>query len=118
MFRQILCQIFSNQCQLTSLSLDIRKAFYSIHQCLESHSYASLSATSNGIQSYCCTSLRSLKIYLDYTCFLEDLIDRVPNLEELSVICQSLQRHCSYSNPNIQNAILSNEGWFNKVQLI
>ncbi len=31
MFQHILCQIFSNQCQLSSLKLDISKSYCDIH---------------------------------------------------------------------------------------
>jgi hypothetical protein len=107
MFRQVLCQIFSHRCLLTSLQLDIRKSFYSIHQCLKT--------IPDRFESYC-TTLRRLHIRLDYTCFLEDLIDYVPNLEQISVHFRSLKRDNELYDSNIQSLLLPNGNWFNKVR--
>ncbi|CAF4758483.1 unnamed protein product, partial [Rotaria sp. Silwood2] len=86
MFKQLLSQIFSGQCQLTSLHLDMTKLRYTIHQCLKSYpSHLPLKINSNELQPYC-VSLRRLHIQLEYTCFLEHLIHRVPNLEQLSAV--------------------------------
>ncbi|CAF4508032.1 unnamed protein product [Rotaria sp. Silwood2] len=86
MFKQLLSQIFSGQCQLTSRHLYMTKLRYAIHQCLKSYpSHLPLTTNSNELQSYC-VSLRRLHIQLEYTCFLEHLIDRVPNLEQLSAV--------------------------------
>ncbi len=115
MFQQLLCQMFSNQCQLTYLRLDIRKSSFDIHQCLKSNSHHRLNTVADGFQSYCLT-LRRLQIHLDYTCFLEDLIEHVPNLEQLLVYCQQLQRHYIYSNSCVHGSIPSNGNWFNKVR--
>ncbi|CAF3966103.1 unnamed protein product [Rotaria sp. Silwood1] len=114
MYRQILCQIFSDRCQLTSLQLDINK-FYSIHQCLmTTQSHLPLNTVLDGYKSYCVT-LRDLYIRLDYTCFLEDLIEYVPNLEQLSVHLENLKRDDESYDENIQSPILTDGNWFNKV---
>ncbi|CAF4763783.1 unnamed protein product, partial [Rotaria sp. Silwood2] len=65
-------------------------------------------------KSYCIT-LRDLYIRLDYTCFLEDLIEYVPNLEQLSVHLENLKRDNESYDENIQSPILTNGNWFNKV---
>ncbi|CAF4694543.1 unnamed protein product, partial [Rotaria sp. Silwood2] len=113
MYRQILCQIFSDRCQLTFLQLDINK-FYSMHQCLKTRqSHLPLNTVLDGYKSYCIT-LRDLYIRLDYTCFLEDLIEYVPNLEQLSVDLENLKRDNESYDENIQSPILTDGNWFNK----
>jgi hypothetical protein len=108
MYQQLLCQIFSEQCQLTFLQLDISKSSYDIHRCL---------TVSDGFQSYCIT-LHHLQIHLGYACFLEDLIEHVPNLEQLSVQLQRLERYCRFQYPDIQSSMLPNVNWFNKVNIL
>jgi len=117
MFQQLLCQIFSNQCQLTYLHIDMSKLTYCIHQCLKDPSYISSKIISNEFETYC-TTLRYLHIHLKYTCFLEHLIDYVPNLEQLLVNCPQLRRDNQWYNSNFQRPILSNENWCNKVRRI
>ncbi|CAF2791573.1 unnamed protein product [Rotaria sp. Silwood2] len=115
MFKQLLSQIFSGQCQLTSRHLYMTKLRYAIHQCLKSYpSHLPLTTNSNELQSYC-VSLRRLHIQLEYTCFLEHLIDRVPNLEQLSAVFSQLRCGDQLRDSNFQRSILSNESWFNKV---
>ncbi|CAF4111169.1 unnamed protein product [Rotaria sp. Silwood2] len=115
MFTQLLSQIFSGQCQLTSLHLDMTKLRYAIHECLKSYSSnLPLKTNSDGFQSYC-VSLRRLYIQLKYTCFLEHLIDHVPNLEQLSTVFPKLQRDNKFYDSNSERPILSNESWVNKV---
>jgi len=116
MFKQLLSQIFSGQCQLTSLQLDMTKSHCDIHQCLKLYpSHLPLKTISDGFQSYC-VSLRRLYIQLEYTCFLEHLIDHVPNLEQLSAVFPHLQRDDELYDSNFQRPLLSNESWFNKVR--
>ncbi|CAF3793008.1 unnamed protein product [Rotaria sp. Silwood1] len=113
MFKQILCQIFSNQCQLTSLQLDIANLSYEIHQSLNSPDYLSSNKISNESQSYCIT-LRRLFIHLEYACFLEHLIEYVPNLEQLSIHFRNSLIDKYRLDSNIQIPKLSNGNWFNK----
>jgi hypothetical protein len=116
MFQQLLNEIFSNKSQLNSLQLDITKSFHSIHQCLNPGSNLQSRLISNEYQSYCLT-LRRLYIRLDYRCFLEHLIQYVPNLEQLSVhFRHSLDKDIAFGS-NIETLILSNGNWFNKVRL-
>ncbi|CAF1082255.1 unnamed protein product [Rotaria sordida] len=117
MFQQLLNEIFSNKCQLNSLQLDITKSFYSIHQCLNPDSNLQSRTISNEYQSYCLT-LRRLYIRLDYRCFLEHLIQYVPNLEQLSVhFRHSLDKDIAFGS-NIETLILSNGNWFNKSLIV
>ncbi|CAF0879798.1 unnamed protein product [Adineta steineri] len=114
MFQQLLNEIFSNKCQLISLELDITQSFYSIHQCLNSDSHLQSKTIFNEYQSYCLT-LRRLHIRLDYRCFLEHLIEHVPNLEQLSVHFQSSLDKIFVSASNIETLVLSNGNWYNKI---
>lgn len=115
MFEQFLCQIFSQQCQLTYLTLDISDLYGNINQCLKSSSDFRLNINADGSQFYCLT-LRHIKIRLNYTCFLEDLIERVPNLVQLSIDCKNLERHYGFSDGDVQNLLRSHGNWFNKVR--
>jgi hypothetical protein len=115
MFKQLLCQIFSDQCQLTSLELDITKSFYSIHQCLNLHSHLQSNTISNEYQSGCLT-LRRLCIHIDDKCFLEHLIEHTPNLEELSVRVRNFLINDDLPGSDTQALIKSNGNWFNKVR--
>jgi hypothetical protein len=109
MFKEFLCQIFSDQCQLTSLQLDITKSFYSIHQCLNSNTI------SNEYQS-CCLTLRCLCIHIDHKCFLEHLIEHIPNLEQLSVHIRNSLIDDDLPGSDTQALVTSNGNWFNKVR--
>ncbi|CAF4004551.1 unnamed protein product [Rotaria sordida] len=115
MLKQILCQIFSNQCQLTSLQLDIANLSYEIHQSLNSRSYVSTNKISNDFQTYSIT-LRHLYIHLNHICFLEHLIEYVPNLEQLSIHFLNSLLDKYYLDSKINIPKLSNENWFNKVR--
>jgi len=63
-------------------------------------------------------TLRRLFIRLTYTCFLENLIEHVPNLEELSVQFEYSLKFDSLWKLNIETSNQSNENWFNKVRRI
>ncbi|CAF1070763.1 unnamed protein product [Rotaria sordida] len=114
MLKQILCQIFSNQCQLTFLQLDIANLSYEIHQSLNSRSYVSTNKISNDFQTYSIT-LRHLHIHLNHICFLEHLIEYVPNLEQLSIHFLNSLLDKYYLDSKINIPKLSNENWFNKM---
>ena len=117
MIKQLLCQLFSAQCQLKSLRLDISNEFRNgnIHRCLTSNSYLSSNFIQNQHQS-CCVTLRRLHIRLNQTCFLENLIEHVPNLEQISVeFDYSLNSNALWKS-NIETLSQSNENWFNKVR--
>ncbi|CAF5205467.1 unnamed protein product, partial [Rotaria magnacalcarata] len=114
MFEQLLSQIFSGQCQLTSFHLNMTTSRSAIHHCLKSYrSYLPSTTISDGFQYYC-VSLRRLYLQLEYTCFLEHLIDHVLNLEHLSIVFSQLRRGGELYDSNFPRPILSNESWFNK----
>jgi hypothetical protein len=116
MIKQFLRQLFSAQCQLTSLRLDIGNEFRygGIHGCLTSNS----DLFSNFIQCQlpsCCVTLRRLHIRLNQTCFLESLIEHVPNLEKMFVEFRSSLNNGSSWSSNVEILRQSNGNWFNKV---
>ncbi|CAF4496811.1 unnamed protein product, partial [Rotaria sp. Silwood2] len=114
--KQLLCQLFSGRCRLKSLRLDISNEFTSgdIHKCLVGNSYFSSNFIVNQCES-CCMTLRRLFIRLKYTFFLENLIEHVPNLEEMSVQFEYSLNFDSLWELNIETSSQSNENWFNKI---
>ena len=112
MFKQLLCQIFSGECQLASVEFDITKSFYSIHQSLKTDSHF----PSNTICKSCCLTLRRLCIYIDHKCFLEHLVEYTPNLEQLSVHFQHSLINDDFLDSDTQTLIMSDGNWFNKVR--
>jgi len=117
MFKVFLRQLFSGQCHLTSLRLDISNGLTDgdIHRCLTSNFYHS----SNFIQYQhpsCCLTLRRLHIQLKYACFLENLLEHVPNLEQMSVQFHSSLIFDLLCRSNVERLEQSNENWFNKVR--
>ncbi|CAF1389252.1 unnamed protein product [Rotaria sordida] len=115
MLEYFLCKIFSGECQLISLQLDISQSYSDTHQCIKSRS---LNLSSNKIdnlfQSNCLT-LSYLHIRIQYTCFLEHLIEHIPNLEQLTVYFRHSLNVLNQSYSNIQNLTTSNENWFYKI---
>ncbi|CAF3887456.1 unnamed protein product [Rotaria sordida] len=116
MIKELLCQLFSGQCQLKSLRLDISNILRGsiIHRCLKSRSYLSFNPIQHEFQSYCMT-LRCLYIRLNQTCFLENLIEYVPNLEQLLVEFHYVSKFGSFEKSNVETLRQSNENWFNKI---
>ncbi|CAF5011986.1 unnamed protein product, partial [Rotaria sp. Silwood1] len=115
MIKQLLCQIFSAQCQLTYLRLDISndRTDSNIHECLTSNSNLSSNLIQYQLHS-CCMTLRRLHIRLNQTCFFENLIEHVPNLEQISVeFDYSLGSYALWQS-NIELLRRSNGNWFNK----
>jgi hypothetical protein len=117
MIKQLLSQLFSGQCRLTSLRLDISNEFTEgdIHRCLASNSCLSSNFIRYQSQSYCMT-LRHLFIRLKHTCFLENLIEHVPNLEQMSTQFHYSLNFDSLWKSNVEILKQSNENWFNKVR--
>ncbi|CAF3989632.1 unnamed protein product, partial [Rotaria sp. Silwood1] len=116
MIKQLLCQIFSAQCQLTYLRLDISndRTDSNIHECLTSNSNLSSNLIQYQLHS-CCMTLRRLHIRLNQSCFLENLIEHVPNLEQISVeFDYSLGSYALWQS-NIELLRRSNGNWFNKI---
>jgi hypothetical protein len=117
MIKQFLCQLFSGQCQLTSLRLDISNEFRwgAIHRCLSSNSDLSPHFIQYQLQS-CNITLHRLHIRLNHSDFLESLIEYVPNLEQISVEFDTSLKFDTLSKSNIEALRQSNENWFNKVR--
>lgn len=113
MIKQLLRQIFSEKCQLQYLQLDISKEYRcgSLHKCLLTNS----SLSSNSIQTHSVT-LRHLDIRLNSTYFLENLIERVPSLEQLSVEFLFSLIFDLPSEWDIEASENSNDNWLNKVR--
>ncbi|CAF3645100.1 unnamed protein product [Rotaria socialis] len=108
MMKQLFGLLFSGQCQLKSLQLDINNHFLNkdIHHCLTSHYDRSMDR---------CFTLRHLDVRIACTCLLENLIERVPNLERLSVHFHSSLDFDSLWETNPDRLEQSNENWFNKI---
>jgi hypothetical protein len=117
MYNNLLRQLFSGKCQLTSLRLDIPYDYscINIHEILSLFSDICSHSMFNTAQ-YCCMTLRYLHIHLNLTCFLEQLIEHVPNLERLSVYLPIFWNEYSPSGPLIKRFVQSNEAWSNKVR--
>ncbi|CAF3869168.1 unnamed protein product [Rotaria sp. Silwood1] len=101
MIKQLVCQLFSEQCQLKSLRLDISDEFINtdIHTCLASNSYLSSNFIRYQPQS-CCMTLRRLFIRLNLkTCicgdmeffYLKWLLNNLNYVEKLQVHLKSDQ---------------------------
>ena len=117
MLKQFLCQLFSGQCQLKSLRLDISNEFRDgvFHRCLSANSDLSSDFIQYPYRSSCVT-LRRLHIRLNQSCFLENLIEYVPNIEQMSVECDCYLSSYRLRTSNIETLSQLNENWFNKVR--
>ncbi|CAF2008457.1 unnamed protein product, partial [Rotaria magnacalcarata] len=110
MIKQLICQLFSSQCHLTSLRIDISHYLFGvdIDECL----------TSNSVdyqrQSFCST-LRCLYIRIENSWFLENLISRIPNLERMSVQFYTTLKFDLSRTSNVEIMKQSNGNWFNKL---
>ncbi|CAF4937666.1 unnamed protein product [Rotaria sp. Silwood1] len=115
MIKQLLCQLFSVECKLKSLRLDISNEFRdgSIQRCLPSNPYLSSNFTQYQHQS--CVTLRHLHIRLNQISFFENLIEYVPNLEQMSVEIYDSINSYALRMPSVETLSQSNENWFNKV---
>ncbi|CAF3103736.1 unnamed protein product [Rotaria sp. Silwood2] len=77
-----------------------------IHRCLTSNYYPSTDR---------CFNLRRLDIRIKYTCFLENLIEHVPNLEQLSIQFKFSLKFDILWKTNFEILEQSNENWLNKI---
>lgn len=110
MFKEFLRKLFSDNCQLTSLKLDVSTDdFYAnIHQCF--------SLINNELGMHC-MSLRYLHIHLIYGFLFEHIIEHAPNLEILSIhFKNSLVREWSYYRSEIKAFVPTYVNWYNKVK--
>ncbi|CAF3898369.1 unnamed protein product [Rotaria sp. Silwood1] len=116
MLKQLLHELFSSQCQLTSLRLDIADGdfFIGIYQCLPLPYNLASSSIRNEFQSSCLT-MRRLHIRLSYTCFMHYLIDHVPALEQLSIHFEHSLTLNPRSKLTIEDIIQAKSKWFDMV---
>ncbi|CAM4849547.1 unnamed protein product [Rotaria magnacalcarata] len=116
LIKVLVCRLFSAQCQLTPLRLDISNEFHCgiIHRSLSSNFDLFPNLIQYQVQS-CNITLRRLHIRLNHSRFLESLIDYVPNLEQISVEFDSSLEFDTLWKSTIEALRQSNENWFNKV---
>ena len=111
---QLLRKLFSSQCRLTSLRLDMSSEFGDglIHRC-----FATNSSRFELFQHPTrCQTLLRLHIRLNYTYFLENLIEHAPNLEQMSVEFDcSLGSYAPWKS-NVDTLRHSKTSWFHKVR--
>ncbi|CAF1480169.1 unnamed protein product [Adineta steineri] len=116
MFKELIEELFSDKCRLTSLKLDIVCDDYSFHfcQCLKLRDDIHSDLILNSKQIYC-PNLRRLHIHINGTFFLENLIQYVPLLEQLIVVSRFSLIYCPRSTSYIKTLIETNGNWFKKV---
>lgn len=107
MIEKLICQFFSGRCQLKSLRIDISNELRGgvIHSCLAKSNLLSRLNT-NRIETSCQT-LTYLHIRLNEIYILRNLIEHLPNLEQLFIESTSTLGFLS-EQPQ--------ENWFNKVR--
>ena len=117
LFQQLLHQMFSNESQLVSLQLSVAHLPLDDHEVLREAPHPSSNTILNHVHA-ACISLRRLQIHLKYGCLLEDLINHVPNLEQLLVWFENrLERKYEY-RPTITSNLPASGLWFEKVRYI
>ena len=89
MLKNFLRKLFSDRCRLTSLELDISNKFIGVgvnlYQCFSFHSDSYPYQIHIELLNQC-ENLRHLHIHLIYGHILDDIIQRVPRLENLNVV--------------------------------
>ncbi|CAF2106113.1 unnamed protein product, partial [Rotaria magnacalcarata] len=110
MIKQLICQLFSSQCHLTSLRMDLGHYLIDvdIDECLISNS------VDYQHQSFCLT-LRRLYIRIGNSWFLENIISQIPNLEQMSVQFHTTLRFDLSWKSNVEIMKQSNGNWLNKL---
>ena len=117
MFQVFICQLFSGRCHLKSLRLDLSEEITDgkIHRCLTSEFHYTFNFTQYQRSSFCLT-LHRLHIRLKYACFLENLLEHVPNLEQLTVQFHTSLIFDLLCRSNVERLKQSYENWFSKVR--
>jgi hypothetical protein len=117
LFQELIRQFFTSECGLTSLRLNIAcdDDHRDLHHCLKPLDGTSVHSIFEQHQPYCRT-LRRLYIHLEYTCFLEHLIEHVPSLEELYICFRHTLETSPRSKVEVETLIQSNGNWFSKVR--
>lgn len=114
LFHQFLSQVLSGKSRLNSFQLGATESFCGLHQCFTEYSPILSTTIYHEPQSSCLT-LRYLNIHLPYICFLENLLERTPNLEQLSIHSEHLLRDTYSIAGSIWRPKLSNTNWHDKV---
>jgi len=117
LFQELIRQFFTSECGLTSLRLNIAcdDDHRDLHHCLKTSDDTSVYPIFEQHQPYCRT-LRRLYIHLEYTCFLEHLIEHVPSLEELYICFRHSLEISPRSEVEVETLIQTNGNWFSKVK--
>ncbi|CAF4141865.1 unnamed protein product [Rotaria sp. Silwood2] len=115
-FKELIRQLFSSECRLTLLRLDIicKDSYLDLHQSLTSGNNISSNSIHVKYQT-CCMTLRRLYIHIEYTCFLEQLIEHVPLIEQLFVKFRHSLDTTRRSESDIEILMKTNGNWFDKV---
>ncbi|CAF3657061.1 unnamed protein product [Rotaria socialis] len=115
LMKQLLRQLFSDECQLTYLRFDFTIYFAkdTIHEWIVSN--RTLYSDSIQYRRQSCITLRRLHVRLECTCLLQNLIEHVPNLEQMTVHCRFLLKYDSLCKWKVEVLKQSNENWFKKV---
>ena len=117
MIEEVICQLFSTRCNLKSLQLDHRHDtnIFSVLRSFLPNDFDHFNSIQYKHRSSCVT-LRRLYIRLGQAHFIENLIERLPNLKEMSVECFSFFEFNALRQSNLQTLTTkSNENWLNKV---
>ena len=114
MFKELIRQIFSGESKLISLRLDLvcKDSYVDLHQCLKPSSCSIF----DKYQPCYYSTLRRLHVHLEYTCFLEYLIEYVPVLEQLLVYFQHSLNIWRRPTLDMNTLIQTKGNWFNKVR--
>ena len=117
MVEELFRRLFSPQCQLRTLRLDIDYILTNstLRSCLQGNSSLSTNFIQHQLE-FCCVTLRQLHIRVICTFVLENLVQRLPNLEKLSVEFDFSLGFDSSGKWNVNTLKQSNENWFNKVR--
>ncbi|CAM4754925.1 unnamed protein product [Rotaria magnacalcarata] len=124
-FDELIRQLFSNECRLTSLRLDFASKYNDIDylQCLKPHDNLSSGSMSVDKYKFRCSTLRRLHIHITHICFcvlenfhiyFEHLIDYVPALEQLFVFSEHSSNIKRRLTADIDTFMQTNDNWVTK----
>lgn len=120
MIEQVVYQLFSARCNLKFLQLHYINDMNNSSDCrlLASNSSYPSNSIQYGYQCSFCVTLRRLHIRLSRAHLIENLIERLPNIEEMLVEFISSLEFNALRELNHQTLTKSNENWSNKVKEI
>jgi hypothetical protein len=112
-FDEFINQLFSSQCRLTSLRLDVAdiESEMDVYRCLKCQDDPPLVVHN---RQFGTLTLRRLHIHIRSVCSLEHILEHVPALEKLSVRLSA--SYWQKSTSDIETLIQSNGNWFHKVK--